>query len=95
MDDVSFWRTVLVEKSGEKKFESTVASYGYYKERVKLNKLIDDIYENNKEKFASREDIFIIFAKAALTGRLLEVAHLIDSTFGKGSFSTIAEETKK
>jgi hypothetical protein len=75
--------------------KTTVETYPYPDEREKLNRIIDDIYQRNKDKFSSKEDVFNIFARAVLTGRLLKVARLIEQTFGKGSFRKIAEETKK
>ena len=42
-------------------------------------------------EFDSTEDIFNLFAKATITGRLLPVARLINKSFGRGSFSEIGE----
>jgi len=48
--------------------------------------VISEIYQRNKGEFGSEEEIFKTFAKAVLTGRLMELARLIDNTYGKGSF---------
>lgn len=70
-----------------------VKSYPYYKERKHFNNLIDKLYESNKENFNSREEIFEMFVKATLSGRIMEIARLIEKTFGKGSFRMIGEES--
>ncbi len=62
------------------------SSYSYHSERKQFNEVIDQLYLKNSDKFESREEIFTMFATAAMTGRLLPVARLIESTFGKGSF---------
>ena len=71
------------------------AFYSYSGERKKLNKIIDDIYDRNHDRFASVEEVFDVFARAYFTGKLLPVAHLIEKTYGKGAFRKIAQETKK
>lgn len=75
-------------------WESKVESYAYEKERKKLNELIDFIYKENKDNFQSREDVFNVFSKACLTGRLLPIARLIEKTYGVGSFRELGEETR-
>ncbi|MFA5986395.1 MAG: hypothetical protein WC819_03545 [Parcubacteria group bacterium] len=66
----------------------------YLEERQFLNKLIDQIYEKSSEQFASREDVFAVFAKAHFTGHLLPLARLIEKTMGKGYLRKLAEEQK-
>jgi hypothetical protein len=68
-------------------------SYPYHKDRQQLNSLVDKLYEKNKEDFDSREDVFKLFAKATVAGKLLPVARLIEKTFGKGSFRMIGERS--
>ena len=69
--------------------------YSYFKERAALKKLIQTLYEKNEDEFESEEEVFNLFAKAAISGRLLPVARLIEKTFGKGSFRELGEETAK
>ncbi len=68
--------------------------YSYIKERGKLNRIVKDIFKNNTSDFKSVEEIFDIFAKAAMSGKLLPVARLIEKTYGKGSFRKLGEETQ-
>ena len=75
--------------------EVILRPYSYSRERGALNKLILDLYEKNKIEFRSPEDVFSIFAKAALTGRLSPIARLIEKTYGKGSFRELGEKTQK
>ncbi len=70
--------------------ETMVKGYGYKEHRENLNSLIKEIYEKRKDDFASEEEIFTIFAKAAMTGEVKELATLMDSTLGAGTFKKIA-----
>lgn len=67
----------------------------YKQEREKLNKLIDELYEGNRDRFNNREEVFDVFARAVMTGRLSPVARLIEKTFGKGSFRELGEDSGK
>jgi hypothetical protein len=64
----------------------------YKKQRDRLNVLVKEIYERNREHFTSTEEVFRVFAEAVLSGRLLELARLIDQTFGKGAFRKLVSE---
>lgn len=70
-------------------------TYTYHDERQQFKQLIDDLYEKNRDEFQSPEDVFTMFAKAALNGRLLPVARLIEKTYGKGSFRELGEKTTR
>lgn len=74
---------------------SIIRGYTYDEERKSLNNLIDDLYEKNKSDFSVREEVFNIFAKAVMTGRLLPVARLIEKTYGKDSFRKIGANSGK
>jgi hypothetical protein len=83
-------------KDGKTSFLEFIAKKSeYLKERRKLDKLIDELFEKNKDEFKDREEVFDIFARAVMTGRLLPVARLIEKTFGKGSFRELGEESAK
>lgn len=70
------------------------AKKGYYlEERRRLKYVIGDILKKF-DKFESEEEVFDIFAKAVMSGKLLEVAKLIEGTYGKGSFRKLGKETK-
>lgn len=77
---------------GEDVISAQVKPHEYEQEREKLNKLIDELYGQNMEKFNSREEVFDVFARTVMTGRLLPVARLIEKTFGKGSFRELGED---
>lgn len=66
-------------------------SYAYKNERKKLHGIIQKIYEKNKGQFDSVEDVFNVFAKAAMDGRLLNVARLIKKTFPKSFLRKLGE----
>ena len=65
--------------------------FTYELERKILNILIDKIFEKNSEKFQEREDVFEVFAKSIITGDILPMGRLIDSTFGRGTLRRIGE----
>ncbi len=93
LSDVAYITTVQTGEDAEgADVEATIHSYGYAEYRKKLNKLITELYEKNKESFKDQEEIFALFAQAALSGRLLPVARLIEKTFGKGSFRRTGED---
>ncbi len=65
-----------------------------YKEaRRTLQMIIKSVYERFPGKFSTKEDVFRVFAKAALSGKLLELARLLEATYGKGGFRRVAEGT--
>jgi hypothetical protein len=72
-----------------------IMEYSYKNERKQLNELIDNLYEKNQSEFSSREDVFKLFVEAAMSGRLLPIARLIEKTCGKGSFRELGEMTAK
>ncbi len=85
----------VVKKTGDQQeeyYEATLYGYCYPEARKKLNGLITELYEKNKNDFQSQEEVFDLFAKAALSGRLLPIVRLIEKTFGKGSFRRLGEE---
>ncbi|KKQ33875.1 MAG: hypothetical protein US48_C0008G0014 [Candidatus Levybacteria bacterium GW2011_GWA2_37_36] len=54
--------------------------------------LTERIHELNKVKFNSEEDVFSIFARATVTGKLLPVARLVNTTFkDKEKFRRLGE----
>lgn len=52
----------------------------------KFESICRSLYENNKNNFASVEDVKKLFIDATLNGNILPVARIIDKTYGEGSF---------
>ena len=67
----------------------------YEKERSYLDDLIRQIQTKNPERFKSEDEVFSLFARAYFSGNVLELARVIEGTFGKGYFRKIGEETGK
>ena len=63
----------------------------YREERGVFNLLVDKLFEKNKDTVKDREEIFDLFARGAMTGNILPLAKLVETTFGPGTFRTIAE----
>jgi hypothetical protein len=58
-----------------------------YGERLRdLHLLVEEIYRRKGEQFANQEEVFELFVEAVVTGNVLPVGRVIDTTFGKGSF---------
>lgn len=67
----------------------------YMSERIDLGILLDILYQKNQDIFDSYEEVFKLFSTAALTGRLLPLARLIEKTLGKDMLRKIGEATKE
>lgn len=65
--------------------------FAYAKERHALWQLVDKLYSHNTDVFPDREAVFVVFARASLTGNLLPLGRLIERTFGPSTFRKIAE----
>ncbi len=59
--------------------------------------LCEEIQKQFSDKFKDKDDVYKIFLNALFTGRLMEIAHLVDDTFGKGSFRILGnmDDSKK
>lgn len=68
--------------------------YGYSDLREVLKTFIGEIYEKNKDRFNSKDDIFKLFAQAAIGGQILLLARVWEKTYGKGSFRDLGQLTK-
>lgn len=63
----------------------------YANEVQNLRDLVDQIYENNRDGFKDREEVFNLFVAAILTGNVLSIGRVIEKTFGKGSFRRLGK----
>jgi hypothetical protein len=77
--------------NGMTRFE--LGGYSYDEERDNFRDLCEKLYQKNQERFSSAEEVFKFFAQAAMTGKLLPVARLIEATYGKGSFRSVGEKS--
>lgn len=74
---------------------NNVTIENYVSARNKLNGFMDSLYEDNKDKFSSREEVFNLFAVAVVKGDLLPLARLVEKTYGKGSFRRLGKIAKR
>ncbi len=81
-------------KSADERWKIVVHEWRYGTERQRLKELIATLYEANKTLFKNEEDVFAYFAKAVFTGRLLDIARLVEKTLGKGAIRTLGEQTR-
>ncbi len=89
--DLAAMRVDTVEYEHGKGFEAKLVQHAYPELRKKFNHLLKEIYEKGNKGFTSEEDVFKIFARAAMTGEVKELASIIDSTLGSGTFKKIAQ----
>jgi hypothetical protein len=71
------------------------ARYPYPKERDRLNQMIDYIYNENKDQFEERDQVLALFVGATMGGGMLDLARIIEKTYGKGSFRELGKMTKQ
>ena len=91
MPDISSVKIEMNKTPGNTTRNLRYRKYSYGQFRKDLNKLIKEIYKKRQNDFASEEEIFKIFATASMTGNVKELATLIDSTLGSGTFKKIAQ----
>ncbi len=77
----------------DRRYEITIHAWRYGSERKMLDSLMTNLYEANTNRFTSREEVFDIVAQAVLTGKLLNLARLIERTLGEGSMRALGENT--
>ncbi len=65
-----------------------VEEFVYGRQRKLLNKLIEELYERNKE-FGSKEDVRSLFIEGGFNGNIMPVARLVRKTFGKDAFERL------
>ncbi len=84
----------VLEITKDERGNAIFVSHAYEQERASLRHLVTDLFERNKDQFNVPDEVFLLFAKGALTGNVLELARLIKKTYGKGWFRKIGEMTK-
>lgn len=72
--------------SGEIKNNYKWETFPYYSQRQVLNYVCREVRKEFPEQYKTSDDVFNEFLKAHFTGRLGPIAHLIERTFGNGSF---------
>lgn len=86
--------SVVTEQLPDGMWQTTIyENYGYKDERVRLNQILGDLVRMQPDRFPDTEAAFNLFARAALSGKVLELARTIGSIYGPGGFKQLAEET--
>lgn len=73
-------------------FHDEIMRYTYPLEREALDLLIDKLKTRNPQVFRDKEEWFDMFASAMFNGHLLELARVIEKTFGAGKFRELGEQ---
>ena len=71
--------------------ESKAPEFSRSREREKLEKLVEELWQRNQDKFQDKDEVLDLFIDAQINGNLLKVGRLIEKTFGKGIFRKIGE----
>ncbi len=66
--------------------EEDYKTFSYRKQREVLDYVMEEVQAEFPEKYKSKDDVFKEFLKSHFTGRLLPIARLVESVFGRGSF---------
>jgi hypothetical protein len=92
IEEVSGWNEALGRLFGFARRKRIMAeSFAYQEERKFLTMLVETLYQMNPGEFADKQEVFDLFAQAALTGNLLTIGKLVDRTLGLGTFRKIGE----
>lgn len=85
-------RFMLSKKSEKPENDDQYAWSVSYEERVdRLRTTCQHLYEINRERFSSPQEVFRVFAEAYFSGKLLMLARLIEKNYGKGAFRFLAD----
>jgi hypothetical protein len=87
-----FFKEVILNNSFFKEKKEIQSADERTDEREKLDKVINEIVEDSKDKNLTKDQIFDEFAKAHFTGNYILLARIVEESLGKGSFRRIAEE---
>ncbi|MDD5290268.1 MAG: hypothetical protein PHT40_03685 [Patescibacteria group bacterium] len=69
-----------------KKGKDDWKEFSYTRQRNVLNYVCGEIQKQFSDQYQSIDDVYKIFLNANFTGKLLPIAHLVEKTFGEGSF---------
>lgn len=83
-----YFLTTIINEEGNAEF-SWGRSYPELLE--KFEEVCYELYQKNRDRFRSADDVFQVFAQAYCTGKLLTLARLIEKTYGKGAFRKLGE----
>lgn len=67
--------------------------FGYLKHQKVLSFLLKEMQKEFPDKYKTTDDAYTEFLKSQFTGSLLNIAHPIEKTFGKGSFEVLGMMT--
>ncbi|MCK6462676.1 MAG: hypothetical protein L6Q29_02545 [Candidatus Pacebacteria bacterium] len=82
-EKISKSRNIPVEEINNVKENGYFETFSYPFHRQVLNLITSEIYNKNKDKFKSEEEVLNIFIKAHFDGKILPMSRLIADTFNK------------
>ena len=81
---------IPIEEISNVKENGDFATFSYPFHGKVLNLLVSEIYEKNKDKFKSEDDVLNVFIKAHFDGKILPMSRLITETFDKDTLRAVS-----
>jgi len=81
-EDEIFWKT---------KNSNNKCGFPYFYQRQVLNYVVSEIQNDFSKDYVSKDKVLAEFLQACFTGRLMKIAHLVEDTFGEGSFRVLGD----
>lgn len=89
--DLAFLKTTkVIDDAGVPTYEADVEMFSYEGFRNALFDVCSAIQQRHSDEFASSDEVFNLFARAAMTGDVKRIAALVES-LGRGRFRSIRE----
>jgi len=63
----------------------------YHLQRDVFSYICQEVQKQFPDKYQNFDDVYKVFLKACFTGKLMEISHLVEDTFGKGSFRILGD----
>lgn len=82
-----------VSRDGVPRTEIYAVDISYPRHTELLKYLMEQIKEDNDGKFSSEDAVFDVFLKAHFSGQILEIARLVERSFGEGGFRYLGDMT--
>ena len=80
-------------KVNNQKQQLEATGYSYPAARERFGSLVKEVFKANETLFKSEDEVFMLFVQAAMGGRMLDLARVVEKTYGKGSFRKLGKVT--
>jgi len=70
--------------------DGSYSTFSYYEQRKVLNYVVQEIYEDHKDRFDSKDAVMTEFFTAHFNGQISQIARLVGNVFGKEAFRILS-----